>query len=134
MAFDNVTLFEVHLDDAKLSSIFGGADADEEHRDDEMVVEAASEDEMTEEMDAETMDEEMGDEDAMDEDGMDEDAVVPSRGRGFVRFVAVAAVVGIAYAVLRRRRGGDATDEDEAAHVEMADDVEHVEIDEAAPQ
>jgi hypothetical protein len=121
MAFDNVTLFEVHLDDAKLSTFFGSESAEEDHRDDEMIVEAASDDEMDAEM--------------ADDDAMDEDAVAPSRGRGFVRFVAVAAVVGIAYAALRRR-AGDAMDAemDADAHVEMGDDAEHVEIDEAAPQ
>lgn len=127
MAFDNVTLFEVHLDDAKLSTVFGSERAEEDRRADETVVEAATDAEMNEEM----LDDEM------DADAMDEGAVAPSRGRGFVRFVAVAAVVGIAYAVVRRRRGGDAMDaelEEDAAHVEMADGVEHVEIDEATPQ
>lgn len=126
MVFDNVTLFEVHLDDATISPTLGADAATEAAREDEMAIDEVRTDAT------------MGTDEAHTEDGMAMDAETDAetvagasagrRGRG--RVVAVVALVGVAgvAVALRRRRGGvaEVDEADDEIAVETVDEAESV--------
>lgn len=116
MAFDNVTLFEVHLDDATISPALGADAATEKARTGDGMTMDETRTDAAMRMDAETDAEQVA------------EASSGRRGRGrVVAVVALVVVAGVA-AALRRRRGGvaEVDEDDEGIAIETVDDAESV--------